>query len=1033
MADPEQLRRAIAAQEQLRGTLPDDVVDATIAALHAQLGTDHEGSRRQVTVLFADVSGFTALSEARDAELVMDLMNSLWQRLDTVVVEHGGRVDKHIGDALMATWGTDIAREDDPERAVRTALGLQRALADFRAETGDELAMRVGVNTGPALVGAVGTMGELTVIGDTVNVASRLEQAAPVGGVLIAHATYRHVRGLFQVEALGPLTVKGKQESVPAYVVHAARPRAFPIATRGVAGIETRTVGRDVELDALQRAYRNAVAADAARIVTVVGEAGIGKSRLLYEFDNWLELLPENVYYFAGRAYPNRTRSPFALMRSVLTTRFDILDSDDATTVRAKVRAGFADTLDARDADLVAHWVGLDSGPGDDAHRLAGSADLPTVARAHLVAWFRTRAADRPVAMLLEDLHWADDESLDLLAHLVEQLADSPLLLVGATRPELLTRRDWPSDVTVPLEVLAPATTTALVREVLQHVVDLPDELVELVARRADGNAFFVEELVSMLIDEGVIVIGDADDGWRIDIARFDADRIPDTLTAVLLARLDGLAPEQRRALQHAAVVGRIFWDAAVAALDPSDDVLVALAATQDRDFVHPREPSSFATASEYAFKHALLRDVTYETVLLRDRAPLHRAAAQWIEAVAGERVGEFRELIADHYLRADEPARAASELLAAGLAWRDQAHVGAARSALQRAGQLAHEAGIELPAAAAIAMGEVCYRLGDVEVAQQTLDDVIDRDEDPVTVAEALFWSSRIAEAAGDGPRERALLGRALDLLEPVGGVTHARVLAALTRWEGNHGDFDAAVEIGERALRASEPGTVERTEAHSALGIIASLRGDADEADRHARLAAESARATGNLQLQASVLANLGVYAHLRGDDGDVAQYDVADAYYAESYALSRRIDMPSMIGVAALNRAQVNLRRGRFDDAAALVRESLGCSVRSGARVDMLFGVVIEADRLAAIGEHAGALRLLCVATNDPASTTELRQEIERVAVRLGLSVENVRTRRRRGLRGPRRDGCPHPALTPSADQNAPARPSPHQEPT
>ena len=320
----------------------------------------------------------------------------------------------------------------------------------------------------------------------------------------------------------------------------------------------------------------------------MVGEAGIGKSRLLYEFDNWLELLPENVYYFAGRAYPNRSRSPFALMRSMLTTRFDILDSDDATTVRAKVRAGFADTLDARDADLVAHWVGLDSGPGDDAHRLAGSADLPTVARAHLVAWFRTRAADRPVAMLLEDLHWADDESLDLLAHLVEQLADSPLLLVGATRPELLTRRDWPSDLTVPLEVLAPATTTALVREVLQHVVDLPDELVELVARRADGNAFFVEELVSMLIDEGVIVIGDADDGWRIDIARFDADRIPDTLTAVLLARLDGLAPEQRRALQHAAVVGRIFWDAAVAALDPSDDVLVALAATQDRDFVHP-------------------------------------------------------------------------------------------------------------------------------------------------------------------------------------------------------------------------------------------------------------------------------------------------------------------------------------------------------------------------------------------------------------------------------------------------------------
>jgi class 3 adenylate cyclase/tetratricopeptide (TPR) repeat protein len=995
MADPDQLRRAIAAQEQLRGTLPDDVVDATIAALRAQLPPT-EGRRTQVTVLFADVSGFTALSETRDAEVVMDLMNALWARLDAVVVDHGGRVDKHIGDALMAVWGTDGTREDDPERAVRTALRLQEALVDFRDSCGHEVAMRVGVNTGPALVGAVGTTAERTVIGDTVNVASRLEHAAPVGGVLIAHDTYRHVRGLFKVESLGPLAVKGKQDSVPAYVVHGARPRAFPIATRGVAGIETRTIGRDAELATLQRAYRETVATGAARIVTVVGEAGIGKSRLLWELDNWLELLPENVYYFAGRAYANRTRSPFALMRSVLTTRFDIIDSDDAPTVRAKVRAGFADVLDERDADLVAHWVGLDTGRGDAGHRLAGSADLPTVARAHLVAWFRTRAADRPVVMLLEDLHWADDESLELLTHLVEQVGDAPLLLVGATRPELLHRGTWPADHTVRLDVLSRDTTTALVREVLQRADDVPEELVQLISRRADGNAFFVEELVSMLIDEGVVVTDGGDDRWRIDVDRLDVERIPATLTAVLLARLDGLAPEQRRALQHAAVVGRIFWDAAVAALDPSDDVLSALAKTGERDFVHAREPSSFATASEYAFKHALLRDVTYETVLLRDRAPLHRAAAQWIESVAGDRIGEFRELIADHYLRADEPARAASELLAAGLAWRDQAHVGAARRALERAVQLSREAGVTMPESAAIAMGEVCYRLGDVDVAQETLDAVVERSDDPVTVAEALFWSSRIAEAAGDGPRERALLDRALDLLEPIGGVTHARVLAALTRWEGNHGDLDAATAIGERALRASEPDTVERTEAHSALGIIASLRGDADGADVHARLAADAARATGNLQLQASVLANLGVYAHLRGDDGDAAQYDVADAFYAESYALSRRIDMPSMIGVAALNRAQVNLRRGRLVEAAELVRESLGCSLRSGARVDMLFGVVIEADRRATIGDREGALELLRVATHDPSATTELHQEIERIAARLDVEVDDIGTR-------------------------------------
>ena len=237
MADPDQLRHAIEAQEQLRGAVPDDVIDATIAALQAAARDDARGAappghgpvrRRERVHRHVGDAG----RRARDGphELALGSGSTRWSS------STAGGSTSTSATRSMATWGTDGAREDDPERAVRTALGLQRALADFRAATGDDLAMRVGVNTGPALVGAVGTTGELTVIGDTVNVASRLEHAAPVGGVLIAHATYRHVRGLFQVEPLGPLTVKGKQESVPAYVVHGARPRAFPIATRGVAG-----------------------------------------------------------------------------------------------------------------------------------------------------------------------------------------------------------------------------------------------------------------------------------------------------------------------------------------------------------------------------------------------------------------------------------------------------------------------------------------------------------------------------------------------------------------------------------------------------------------------------------------------------------------------------------------------------------------------------------------------------------------------------------------------------------------------------
>ncbi|HEY1279025.1 MAG TPA: adenylate/guanylate cyclase domain-containing protein, partial [Acidimicrobiales bacterium] len=228
-ADRQQLELAIAAQESLRGTVPDDVVDAAVAALRRQLvGADPtEQRRRQITVLFADVSGFTAMSERMDPELVADVMNDVWARLDVVIVEHGGRIDKHMGDGVMAVWGGDAAREDDPERAVRAGLALQATLASFVADTQVDIAMRVGINTGPALVGAVGTTLELTAMGDTVNLASRLEHHAPLGSVLISHDTYRTVRGVFDVQPSDELTVKGKSAPVRAYVVERAKARAF--------------------------------------------------------------------------------------------------------------------------------------------------------------------------------------------------------------------------------------------------------------------------------------------------------------------------------------------------------------------------------------------------------------------------------------------------------------------------------------------------------------------------------------------------------------------------------------------------------------------------------------------------------------------------------------------------------------------------------------------------------------------------------------------------------------------------------------
>jgi class 3 adenylate cyclase len=288
--DRAQLELAIAAQEGLRGVVPDEIVDAAIAALRVRLVASRSVGerRRQVTVLFADVSGFTSMSSRLDAELVAARMNELWARLDAVITDHGGRVDKHIGDAVMAVWGVASTSEDDPERAVRAGLALQAEL--HRWSSPDELALRVGINTGPAHLGAVGVSGEFTAMGDTVNVASRVEHLAAPGGVVVTHDTYRHIRGVFDVDALEPAFVKGKEEAISAYVVRAAKARAFHMPTRGVEGVETRMIGRAAELNVLRSEFERVVGEPVTRHVTVIGEAGIGKSRLLYEFENWIEL-----------------------------------------------------------------------------------------------------------------------------------------------------------------------------------------------------------------------------------------------------------------------------------------------------------------------------------------------------------------------------------------------------------------------------------------------------------------------------------------------------------------------------------------------------------------------------------------------------------------------------------------------------------------------------------------------------------------------------------------------------------------------
>src|SRR5215211_8992986 len=327
----ENLQRALEVLEAQRPILGDEIVGIAQASIRDKLvrlnlgirGTDEPQQRKLITVLFADVSGFTAMAEAIDHEIVSSVINSLWSRVDKAILDQAGRIDKHIGDAVMALFGTPTAREDDPERAIRAALQIQTEVQQWKWEFSDSISpqkgitqniqLRIGVNTGPALLGTVGTIGEYTAIGNTVNVANRLEQAAPPGGILISHDTYQHVRGVFDVAILQPITVKGKREPIQVYTVNSIRPRAFRVTTRGVEGIETRTIGREEELAQMQSALQQVTEQRQLHLINIVAEAGTGKSRLLYEFTKWLDLQKQSMHLFKGRATQEMAQISYAV------------------------------------------------------------------------------------------------------------------------------------------------------------------------------------------------------------------------------------------------------------------------------------------------------------------------------------------------------------------------------------------------------------------------------------------------------------------------------------------------------------------------------------------------------------------------------------------------------------------------------------------------------------------------------------------------------------------------------------------------
>ena len=630
---PEQLAATIAALEGQRAVLGDEIVDVALAPLRSELAAlqshePHADQRlKQVSVLFVDVVGSTAIGQQLAPEDIHAVMDGALEHFTAVVQTNRGRVLQYPGDGMLAAFGAAEAHEDDAEGSILAGLAIideaKRHAPRMLQEHGvPDFNVRVGIHTGIVLLGG-GVDAEGSIRGAVVNVAARMEQSAPVGGLRISHDTYQHVRGAFDVTEQPPISVKGVELPVRSYLVQGARPRALRTRARGVEGVHTRLVGRDHELDCLRAAFAAVADERLMRAVTVVGDAGLGKSRLLGELQNDLAIDHRPHWLLLGQAHPRSALQPFGLLRDLIARQLQIAEGDSASAARDKLVEGLAPLFHEEGeapAHFLGHLIGLDFSTSPHVGPILNNAPQLRERAFQAVGWFLRRiAASKGAAVLvvLDDLHWADAGSLDCVRYLLQSNRDMPLFLLMLTRPDLIERRAaWTDDDALHTRLdLAPLdkdNSNQLAESLLQRISDVPVALRALITGGAEGNPFYMEELVKMLIDDGVIS-ADAD-GWRVLPDKLLRARVPPTLTGVLQVRLDALRAPERRVLQQAAVIGQVFSDQALAAIDPTAPK--TLPALLRKQMLVKHDAPAVDGAREYAFQHNLLHQVTYDGVL---------------------------------------------------------------------------------------------------------------------------------------------------------------------------------------------------------------------------------------------------------------------------------------------------------------------------------------------------------------------------------------------------------------------------------
>ncbi len=973
-----QVAAAIEALEAQRGALGDAAADLAIASLRQRLtalddaAPDPSDPRlKQATLLFADTVGSTALIRQLDPEDASTLMDNVLRRIGGIVTARHGRVLQYTGDGLLAAFGAGTSHEDDPENAVLAGLDIVQAARqvaqELRQQHGIEgFDVRVGIHTGAVLLGG-GVDGENSVRGNSVNIAARMEQTAPPGGVRISRDTQRHVRGLFDAAEQPPLAVKGMAQPLVTYLVQRALPRRFGLAHRGVSGVETRLIDRIEEMARLQAAYRalcgeatvsgiggqhNSAALIA---ITVVADAGLGKTRLLAEFADWATGQPRGMRALRARASERRAGQPYGVLRDLLTSPLPLLDSDPAPSARATWLDAMTPLLgSSTDAALLGHLIGLDFSAHEGVRGIVGEGRQIRDRGYHYAAQAlrRMATAGPPVLLFFDDLHWADDGSLDFIQHLQSTHADLPLLLAGLTRPTLYERRpNWDSlqgpRSRIDLPQLAPHDSDALARELLQRVADVPDALRELITNGAEGNPYYMEELVNMLIDRGAI---EASESWQVRPDKLQALTVPGTLTGVLQARVDALSPALRRTLQQAAVIGPVFWDDALEALDGTAAVGItphrrdaALAALTARELIFAYEPSSLAGLREYRFKHHTLHQVCYDSVLKQPRRAAHKSIAEWLAAQPG---ATRLDQIAEHYERGGDAAQAviywqrAAEAAAGGYA--NAAALAYADRALALIGDNTEPHAL----AQRFALTLLCVK-------------VLRTQSDRTRLAPQLAALEALADRLDDdGLRSEAAERRA--------------------RFLDDGGEMASAVPIATQALAWAPGHMPERAaRAHALLAASLSKLGRVDEARQQALAGLAKAHAAGDAAVEAMILNGMGMDADHHGDPSSaIPLFERALALHRQTANRSNEAATLSNLAYAGFLLGEYEPAYAQFLEAAKLCRETGQRQAEGIVRINLALVLLCQAEPAAARTCALAALHLVQLAGDRWAQAVALR---------------------------------------------------------